>query len=140
MDLKDIASLKLGPLEPLVARIYRYAKRLPMVRERLEAEYAPIMDELRKSAKPYAGAVESYPTLPDEGIGRNDVLSELRTLEEQEAARWQDGFVSGAVYHGDPEHIEFLNEAYAITSQTNPLHSDLWPSIAKYEAEIVSMT
>ncbi len=140
MDLKDLASLKLGPLEPLVARIYRYAKRFPAVRERLEAEYAPIMDELRKSAKPYAEKTESYAALPLEGVRRNDVLAELRTLDEQESARWQDGYVSGAVYHGDPEHIAFLNEAYAITSQTNPLHSDLWPSIAKYEAEIVSMT
>lgn len=140
MDLKDIANLKLGPLEPLVARIYRYAKRLPIVKERLDAEYTPIMDELRKSAKPYAGKVESYPTLPAEGKSRDDVLTELRTLQEREAERWQDGYVSGAVYHGDPEHIAFLNEAYAITSQTNPLHSDLWPSIAKYEAEIVSMT
>ena len=140
MDLKDIANLKLGPLEPLVARIYRYAKRFPMVKERIDAEYTPIMDELRKSAKPYAGKVEAYATLPPEGIDRNDVLTELRTLEQQEAERWKDGYVSGAVYHGDPQHIEFLNEAYAITSQTNPLHSDLWPSIAKYEAEIVSMT
>ncbi len=140
MDLKDIASLKLGPLEPLVARIYGYAKRLPIVKERIEAEYAPIMDELRRSAKPYAGTVESYPTLPDEGIGRDEVLGELRSLQAREAERWQDGYVSGAVYHGDLEHIEFLNEAYAITSQTNPLHSDLWPSIAKYEAEVVSMT
>ena len=140
MDLKDIAALKLGPLEPLVARVYRYAKRFPAVRERLEAEYAPIMDELRKSAKPYAENTETYGTLPLEGVARDDVLSELRTLDERESARWQDGYVSGAVYHGDPEHIAFLNEAYAITSQTNPLHSDLWPSIAKYEAEIVSMT
>ena len=140
MDLKDIASLKLGPLEPLVARIYRYAKRLPMVKAKIEAEYTPIMEELRKSAKPYAGKVEGYPTLPEEGVAREDVLRELRTLDDREAGRWQDGYVSGAVYHGDPQHIAFLNEAYAITSQTNPLHSDLWPSIAKYEAEIVSMT
>jgi sphinganine-1-phosphate aldolase len=139
MDIKDIANLKLGPLEPLVARIYRYAKRFPVIQERLDAEYAPIMEELRKAAKPYAGKVESYAALPEEGVAREDVLTELRTLDQREADRWQDGFVSGAVYHGDPTHIEFLNEAYAITSQTNPLHSDLWPSIAKYEAEIVSM-
>ena len=140
MDIKDIANWKLGPLEPLVARIYRYAKRFPFVQERLDAEYAPITAELRKMAKPYAGKVESYPTLPKEGIAREDVLTELRTLDGREADRWADGYVSGAVYHGDPEHISFLNEAYAITSQTNPLHSDLWPSIAKYEAEIISMT
>jgi glutamate/tyrosine decarboxylase-like PLP-dependent enzyme len=140
MDIKDLANVRLGPLEPLVARIYQYAKRLPMVKEKLEAEYAPIMEELRKSAKPYAGEVESHATLPADGKPRADVLSEIRELERRETERWKDGYVSGAVYHGDPEHIAFLNEVYSITSQTNPLHSDLWPSIAKYEAEIVSMT
>ncbi len=141
MDIKDLANVRLGPLlEPLVARLYRYAKRLPIVKERLEAEYAPIMKELRKSAKPYDDEVERHAALPAEGKSRVDILAEIGELERREAGRWKDGYVSGAVYHGDPEHIAFLNEAYAITSQTNPLHSDLWPSIAKYEAEIVSMT
>src|SRR5205085_3291072 len=35
---------------------------------------------------------------------------------------------------------EFMNRVYAVSSQTNPLHSDVWPSITKYESEIVSMT
>jgi len=140
MDIKDLANVRLGPLEPLVARLYRYAKRFPIVSKRLEAEYAPIMAELRKSAKPYAGEVESHAVLPTEGKARSDILSEIRELQRREADRWEQGYVSGAVYHGDPEHIAFLNEVYATTSQTNPLHSDLWPSIAKYEAEIVSMT
>ena len=140
MDIKDLANVRLGPLEPLVARLYRYAKRLPMVKEKLEAEYAPIMEELRKAAKPYKGKLEAHAALPPEPMSRSDVLAEMLETQTQETARWKDGYVSGAVYHGDPEHIAFLNEAYAITSQTNPLHSDLWPSIAKYEAEIVSMT
>src|ERR1019366_3850131 len=46
----------------------------------------------------------------------------------------------GAVYHGDPEHVAFLNRVYAAHSQSNPLHPDLWPSATKFEAEIVSMT
>jgi sphinganine-1-phosphate aldolase len=33
-----------------------------------------------------------------------------------------------------------LNEVYAINSQANPLHPELWPSAVKYEAEIVAMT
>ncbi|MGD8607430.1 MAG: aminotransferase class V-fold PLP-dependent enzyme [Myxococcales bacterium] len=140
MDIKDLANVKLGPLEPLAARIYRYAKRLPIVKRKIEQEYAPIMEELRQSAKPYRDELQSHPTLPETGKARGDILDEIRELERREDDRWEEGYVSGAVYHGDPEHIAFLNEAYAITSQTNPLHSDLWPSIAKYEAEIVSMT
>ena len=36
--------------------------------------------------------------------------------------------------------VGFLNRVYALNSQSNPLHADLWPSASKYEAEVVSMT
>jgi glutamate/tyrosine decarboxylase-like PLP-dependent enzyme len=64
----------------------------------------------------------------------------MEALQTRERAKWKDGFVSGGVYHGDEEHINFLNRVYAIHSQSNPLHSDLWPSATKFEAEIVAMT
>ena len=57
-----------------------------------------------------------------------------------EESSWQKGYVSGAVYHGDREHIDFLNQVYALQSQSNPLHTDLFPSASKFESEIVSMT
>jgi len=64
----------------------------------------------------------------------------MASLHDLEASRWEDGFVSGAVYHGDEDHIRFLNRVYALNSQSNPLHFDIWPSATKFEAEIVSMT
>ncbi len=71
---------------------------------------------------------------------RAEYIKEMEALKSREEARWKDGFVSGAVYHGDTDHIDFLNRVYAINSQSNPLHADLWPSVAKFEAEIVAMT
>ena len=67
-------------------------------------------------------------------------MAEVEALATRERPGWHDGFASGAVYHGDDGHIEFLNRIYGLTSQLNPLHADLWPSGTKYEAEIVSMT
>ena len=64
----------------------------------------------------------------------------MEELQSKEASKWKQGFVSGAVYHGDDDHIGFLNKVYAINSQSNPLHSDVFPSSAKYESEVVSMT
>jgi glutamate/tyrosine decarboxylase-like PLP-dependent enzyme len=64
----------------------------------------------------------------------------MEALHAHEQDAWKDGFVSGAVYHGDQEHIAFLNKVYAINSQSNPLHADVWPSTTKFEAEIVAMT
>ncbi len=126
--------------ERALSTAFRYAKRVPFVRERLEAEYATMLEEIRRAAKPYRDRLPSYPRLPDEGRGREELLAEIDALQGEEAERWRDGFVSGAVYHGDHEHIDFLNQVYARCSQANPLHADLWPSVVKYEAEIVAMT
>jgi sphinganine-1-phosphate aldolase len=64
----------------------------------------------------------------------------VQDLAARERPRWRDGLASGAVYHGGDDHVEFLSRVYAATSQVNPLHADLWPSGAKFEAEIVAMT
>lgn len=89
---------------------------------------------------PYRDQYTVHDRLPSEGIAREDVLGEVRELHDIEAARWEEGYASGAVYHGDAAHVDFLNQVYAIQSQSNQLHSDLWPSAAKFEAEIVAMT
>ncbi|GAB4513173.1 MAG: pyridoxal-dependent decarboxylase [Haliangiales bacterium] len=120
--------------------VFRYAKRIPFVRDKIEAEMASMMEDLRRSAKPYRDELPRNPRLPSAGHDRAALLAEMATLQERERDRWRDGFVSGAVYHGDREHIEFLNQVYALHSQANPLHADLWPSVVKYEAEIVAMT
>jgi glutamate/tyrosine decarboxylase-like PLP-dependent enzyme len=115
-------------------------RRVPAVNRRIEAQYDDLLADLESSLKPYRGDTTSHAQLPERGLARAEVLDEMAALRDREEARWRDGYVSGAVYHGDDEHIAFLNEVYALASQSNPLHADVWPSIAKYEAEIVAMT
>jgi glutamate/tyrosine decarboxylase-like PLP-dependent enzyme len=98
------------------------------------------MASLDAQLKPYRGAFPSFRRLPEDGLPRDEVAGLVERLAAAEEHRWRDGFASGAVYHGDPEHVAFLNRVYAAQSQSNPLHPDLWPSATKFEAEIVSMT
>lgn len=121
-------------------RMFQGAKRLPFVGAKIAAEYDKLLAEIRKGSKPYAGEFPSTTALPPEGRSRQDVFDEMNGLATRERNRWHDGFVSGAVYHGDDEHTAFLSRIYAAYSQTNPLHADLWPSVVKYEAEIIAMT
>jgi sphinganine-1-phosphate aldolase len=95
---------------------------------------------LERQLKPYRGALPSFPRLPEDGVPRAEVAGLIERLAAAEESRWRNGYASGAVYHGDPEHIAFLNGVYAAQSQSNPLHPDLWPSATKFEAEIVAMT
>lgn len=141
MSLKEAAQKQLGRLPaPVLARAFKVAKKIPWVRDRLEREYRTALAEVRRSLRPYAGEVASFDRLPGEGLPRQAVVDLMADLAARESGRWQDGLVSGAVYHGDGGHIDFLNQIYALHSQVNPLHSDLWPSATKYEAEVVAMT
>jgi glutamate/tyrosine decarboxylase-like PLP-dependent enzyme len=138
MDLERVQRALARLPSGLAAALYRGLKRLPPVARRIEQEYdemlASVMEELRP-----AGLPES-PRLPTEGRDRQALLEVMRTALEGEERRWAAGYASGAVYHGDPEHVGFLNAAYGLHSQSNPLHADLWPSTVRFEADIVSMT
>lgn len=103
-------------------------------------ESSDITRSIEESMKPYRGKFPSYTCLPEEGREREEILDEMRAFYKLEESKWRDGYVSGTVYHGDQEHIDFLNEIYAINSQSNPMHFDTWPSAVKFEAEIVAMT
>jgi glutamate/tyrosine decarboxylase-like PLP-dependent enzyme len=102
--------------------------------------FEDLIPELEKSLKPYQDGFLSFSKLPAAGCAREEILREMEKLKSIEESRWKEGKVSGAVYHGDNAHIDFLNRVYALHSQSNPLHADIWPSTTKFEAEIVAMT
>jgi glutamate/tyrosine decarboxylase-like PLP-dependent enzyme len=140
MDLMEFVKTRLGWIDSrLLSGIEKRAMAVSAVQGALEKEYDAMMGELAPSVKPYKDA-PTFPQLPTTGRDREEILATMEALKAREEARWKDGFVSGAVYHGDDVHIDFCNRVYAMHSQTNPLHADVWPSIAKFEAEIVAMT
>ena len=131
----------LGRLNPrLVTWIEKCIRKVPSLNQKIEKEYDEIMAELESSVKPYKGDFASFTKIPTTGRDRDEILRDMEALHTREQEQWEAGFVSGAVYHGDQEHIDFLNRVYAINSQSNPLHADVWPSATKFEAEIVAMT
>jgi glutamate/tyrosine decarboxylase-like PLP-dependent enzyme len=139
--MQDTLIKFLGKLNPrFLAFAEKQMKNIPGVSEKIEGEYAEIMIELEKSVKPYKNKFFSYKEIPAIGRSRADILHEMETMRTEEESHWKDGYISGAVYHGDQEHIDFLNQVYAINSQSNPLHADVWPSSTKFESEIVAMT
>ena len=136
---KMIENIKWMPNE-LVYFLEKFLRKLPAVKKEIESNTEAMIGDLESMVKPYAGKFQTHSKLPESGIDRKDILNELKKITSLEEKRWKEGLVSGAVYHGDSEHIDFLNEVYAMQSQSNPLHSDLFPSASKFESEIVSMT
>jgi len=64
----------------------------------------------------------------------------LRKWKKTEESKWNEGQVSGGVYHGGVQLIQFLVEVYGCFALSNPLHPEIFPFVRKMEAEVVSMT
>lgn len=140
MDQEKILNT-LARLNPRWVRlIERYLQKIPSFKKEIEEQTNAVMADIESSVRPYKDDYATYRALPAQGIARSEIKAMMAELAARESERWREGLVSGTVYHGQPEHIDFLNEIYALNSQTNPLHSDIFPSIVKYEAEIISMT
>lgn len=139
MNVEELSE-KLAWLPPSAARfIEKRVKKIPAVKKMIDAENDKAMRQLENSVRPYDGKFDKHAALPSTGISHEKILNDIQQMHDTESVRWKEGYVSGGIYHGDSEHINFLNKVYALQSQSNPLHSDLFPSATKFEAEIVSM-
>jgi len=141
MDITKLISAVGGKLpRPVAHTVEKGLRKLPGVKGMLDKEYAGLLESIENDLKPYRGKFPDFASLPPDGLVDEDIFDLMRQLSKHETNRWRKGYASGAVYHGDEGHVKFINEVYALNSQSNPLHADLWPSTIKYEAEIVSMT
>lgn len=119
--------------------LYSLFLRAPGVRGKVDKQVASTLEKLESSLVASGPGVNRYLTLPKEGWTPDQVRAELGKLANMEHTRWEDGRVSGAVYHGGQELLDLQTEAFGQFGVTNPLHPDVFPGIRKMEAEIVAM-
>ena len=129
MDLMRIVRSCFGWLPgKAAAALEKGLRKLPGVEGKIDQEFAGLLGQMEHSVKPYREGHPTFARLPEKGRDPAEVLTELAALKACEEDRWKDGFVSGGVYHGDSGWVDFLCQAYALNSQSNPLHCDIWPS------------
>ncbi len=141
MSVEEMLMKLMSNLNPRAAAfLEKRLKKIPAVKEKIDRQSAEVMEELERSMRPYKNRFPTFTKIPQAGRSRGEILREMEAMVKEEEPHWKEGFLSGAVYHGDPQHIEFLNQVYALNSQSNPLHADVWKSTTKFEAEITAMT
>ncbi|KAF2689627.1 sphingosine-1-phosphate lyase-like protein [Lentithecium fluviatile CBS 122367] len=113
--------------------------RLPGVRTKVQTQVAETILKLERKLVPSGPGVLRITSLPSEGWSEEEVRQKLVELSEMEHTRWEDGRVSGAVYHGGDDLIRLQTEAFGKFTVSNPIHPDVFPGIRKMEAEIVAM-
>ncbi|KAH7858913.1 hypothetical protein Vadar_029294 [Vaccinium darrowii] len=113
-------------------------KLVPGVRSYIDAEKQKVVNQLQSGSK---SKKHGWMTeLPTAGLGVG-VLDDMKAEKRKDVA-WQ-GKCSGTVYIAGNEaegHFSLINEACSMFAHTNPLHPDVFQSVVRFEAEVVSMT
>ncbi|KAL5118238.1 Dihydrosphingosine phosphate lyase [Pleosporales sp. CAS-2024a] len=119
--------------------LYGVFLQLPGVRTKVQAQVADSLLKLERKLVPTGPGIERITSLPTTGWSADDVRTKLAHLADLEHTRWEDGRVSGAVYHGGDDLIRLQTEAFGKFTVANPIHPDVFPGVRKMEAEIVAM-
>uniref|UniRef100_A0A6N2M8D1 Sphingosine-1-phosphate lyase n=1 Tax=Salix viminalis TaxID=40686 RepID=A0A6N2M8D1_SALVM len=127
-----------GLKSTILGFLFTSIKMVPGVKGYIDAEKQKVVEKMQSGSKSKREGWRSE--LPREGVGAA-VIEKLKE-EKRKDAIWQ-GKCSGTVYIGGSEyegHFSLINEACSMFAHTNPLHLDVFQSIARFEAEVVAMT
>lgn len=78
-------------------------------------------------------------SLPVKGFAKDAILEQMKSAREQDM-KWQDGRVFGLVYHAGEEVNDLLKQAYSMFFSENGLNPSVFPSLRRFETEVVAMT
>lgn len=125
----------------IAVRLFCYGifLRAPGVRGQVDKQVSEAIGNLESKLVQSGPDVTRYLTLPKEGWSADQIRTELTKLAGLEHTRWEDGRVSGAVYHGGEELLKLQTEAFGQFGVANPIHPDVFPGVRKMEAEVVAM-
>jgi sphinganine-1-phosphate aldolase len=76
--------------------------------------------------------------LPEEGIPKADLLKSIEEAKKDDI-EWKEGRVWSLVYHASDEHTTLLKDVYNDFFSKNALSPLAFPSLKKFETEVVSM-
>ncbi|KAJ6260203.1 hypothetical protein Dda_4427 [Drechslerella dactyloides] len=135
-----------GILGTLVA-LYQYLRstayglilQAPGVKGKVKAQLDEATAKLEEKMVVRDPNLTRHLALPKAGLSSEKIREELEKLAQLKHADWENGQVSGAVYHGGKELLDLQTDCMRMFSVSNPLHPDVFPGVRKMEAEVVAM-
>ncbi|EXJ77014.1 sphinganine-1-phosphate aldolase [Capronia epimyces CBS 606.96] len=118
---------------------YTVFLNLPGVRSQVSRQLEIAKKEMEDKLVPTGPGINRYLQLPKEPWTHEQLRTELEALAAMKRTRWEEGKVSGAVYHGEQSLLDIQSEAMKLFSVANPIHADVFPAVRKMEAEVVAM-
>ncbi|GAV56166.1 hypothetical protein ZYGR_0BA00720 [Zygosaccharomyces rouxii] len=124
----------------IATAVFRTLLNSPILKPTVVREVGKGINVIERDLLIDNSSVHNFGTLPDEGLSEETTLEELDKLQELvRSAKWEEGKISGAVYHGGQQLIHLQSLAFEKYCVANQLHPNVFPAVRKMESEVVSM-
>eukprot|EP01100_Stratorugosa_tubuloviscum_P007834 TRINITY_DN3221_c1_g1_i1.p1 TRINITY_DN3221_c1_g1~~TRINITY_DN3221_c1_g1_i1.p1 ORF type:complete len:551 (-),score=254.51 TRINITY_DN3221_c1_g1_i1:93-1745(-) len=120
--------------------LFRFLKRIPWIKNKVDKELGKIINNIGNGLKgKELQSIEVFSQLPEKGIDQKTMFELLNLLKQKGQVDLTTGKISGAVYNCSESLSIVSTKAFESFVWSNPLHPELWPSVRKMEAEVISM-
>ena len=119
--------------------LFKAVRSLPGADQMIAKEKEKMIRHLEKTLHGHMD-MDKMLTIPAEGMAGERIIAMMTKMKEREDPKWKGGRVSGGIYIGDDKHVDLVNQAYSLFTVSNPIHPDVWPSVRKFESEVIRMT
>ena len=104
-----------------------------------DAQRAPARGQCSLASDgPDPNMTNNYGRLPDRGLADAQIRELLETARAHDAD-WRRGRIWSLVYYAGPEHTDFLCEVFRAYASENGLSPAAFPSLARFQREVVAM-
>ncbi len=112
--------------------------QLPLVRGAVQKQVDKALDEI-DSKFVHRNGLPIHHEIPEKAINPKEISHIMKTLDTIKRSDWENGRLSGAVYHGGHDLLELQTKVYGQYTVANQLHPDCFPAVRHMDAEVVSM-
>jgi len=132
-----------GLVEGVKRYIFKLARKVPYIKRQIKAEVDQIKETINTDMlnlmKGDSLECHFILQLPCQGLKSDEIITKLHEYLKLGHYSWEDGSVSGTVYHGGEQLTALNTKVFEASAWTNPLHPDVFPGVCKMEAEVVRM-
>ncbi|OWB75600.1 hypothetical protein B5S31_g5524 [[Candida] boidinii] len=112
---------------------------LPSVHKKIQSQLNQVKLSIEKSLIKHDSKVLIHNKLPLIGNSNTNIIKFLKDFNNLKYSNWENGRLSGAVYHGGQDLINLQSEAWKLYAVSNQLHPDCFPALRQMDSEVVSM-
>lgn len=135
------ATLENGVIQTILGGLKKIPGISGLVQSEKEKIYKKLQDQVYGQRYGDGESVPKFTELPAKPFTFDECMETIEKIDSRdEKYAYEDTKLSGAVYFKNKEHADFQTKVYARFIATNIIHADQYPSVARMDAELISMT